>query len=87
MEGDSSESEGHACPDDVGAGCHKPGWDADPLELDNEVLDGLMGGGSVARGVGRSVAHGGSVRLDIQGSRAAASSHVCSGSRGGSIAS
>jgi hypothetical protein len=87
MEGDSSESEGHECPDDVGTRHHEPGWDADPPELDNKVLDKLMGGGSVPRGVRRSVPRGGGVCLNIQGSRAAASSHGCSGSRGGSIAS
>jgi hypothetical protein len=87
MEGDSSEAEGHEQPDNVGAGRHEPGWDADPPELDDKVLDKLMGGGSVAQGVGRSVARGGGVHPDIQGSSAAASSHGCSGSRGGSIAS
>jgi hypothetical protein len=48
MEGDSSESEGNEHPDDVGAGRHEPVWDADPPELDDKVLDKLMGGGSVA---------------------------------------
>jgi hypothetical protein len=46
-----------------------------------------MGGGSVAQGVGRSVARGGGVCPNIQGSRAVAISHGCSGSYGGSITS
>ena len=48
MEGGSSELEGHECPDDVRAGHHEPGWDADPPELDDKVPDKLMGSGSVA---------------------------------------
>jgi hypothetical protein len=87
MEGDSSELEGHECPDNIGAGRHEPGWDADSPELDGEVLDKLMGGGSVPQGIGRSVARGGSVHPNIQGSREVASSHGRSGSCGGSIAS
>jgi hypothetical protein len=87
MEGGSSELEGHERSEDVGAGRHDPGRDADPPELDDKVLDGLMGGGSVARGIGRSVARGGGICPNIQGSRAAASSHGCCGSHGGSIAS
>jgi hypothetical protein len=48
MEGDSSELEGHERPDGIGTGRHEPGWDVDPPELDDKVLEELMGGGSVA---------------------------------------
>jgi hypothetical protein len=48
MEGDSTELEDHERPDNISVGRHEPGWDADPPELDDEVLDKLMGGGSVA---------------------------------------